>query len=184
MNSRFLIPVLCIGAVVYACGPRAHNEASTPRKDGATVAKAPTKTQSTVRRASARKVSDDKSAVAGLLYVHAGDSAIRLAFHVVNTTSRRLEVRFPSGQTYDFVIVDSIGREVWRWADGRMFTQSLRNKVLDGGESLDVEETWHAASLPPGRYTAMAVLTSANFPVEQHTDFTVEAATAMAQREQ
>lgn len=177
MNSRFLIPVLCVGAVVYACGPRAHNEATTPQKDRATVAKATTKTQTTARRASAPKVSDDKNAVSGLLYVHAGDSSVRLAFHVVNTTNRRLEITFPSGQTYDFVIVDSVGREVWHWGAGRMFTQSLRNKVLAGGETLDVEEIWRAALLAPGRYTAKAVLTSLNFPVEQLTEFTVEAAT-------
>lgn len=183
MSSRFLIPVLCVGAVAYACGPRAHNEASVPRKDGTTVAKATTKVTTTARRASAPKARDDRSAVSSLLYVHAGDSAIRLAFHVVNTTSRRLEITFPSGQTYDFVILDSLGREMWHWGEGRMFTQSLRNKVLGGGETLDVEETWRAAALPPGRYTVKAVLTSVNFPLEQSTDFTVEA-TTVAQREQ
>lgn len=177
MSSRFLIPVLCVGAVAYACGPRAHNEASAPRKDGAAVAKATTKTQTTARRASTTRGKPDQSAVSSLLYVHAGDSAVRLAFHVVNTTNRRLEITFPSGQTYDFVILDSLGREVWHWGEGRMFTQSLRNKVLGGGETLDVEETWRAAALPPGRYTAKAVLTSVNFPLEQRTEFTVEAAT-------
>ena len=182
MKSRFLIPVLCVGAVVYACGPRAHNEASTPKKTGATVAKATTKPASDARRPSARKAKDAKSPVSGLLYVHAGDSSIRLAFHVVNTTDRRVEITFPSGQTYDFVILDSLGREMWHWGSGRMFTQTLRNKVLDGGETLDVEEIWRAATLAPGRYTAKAVLTSENYPLVQQTDFTVEA-TTVAQRD-
>ena len=183
MSSRFLIPVLCVGAVVYACGPRAHNEASKPSKNGATMAQSTTKAASTARRTSSRKPKTDKSAVSGLLYVHAGDSSIRLAFHVVNTSDRRVEITFPSGQTYDFVILDSLGREMWHWGSGRMFTQTLRNKVLDGGETLDVEETWRASALAPGRYTARAVLTSENYPLVQQTDFTVEA-TTVAQRDQ
>ena len=35
-----------------------------------------------------------------------------------------------------------------------MFTQTLRNTLLSGGESLDLDETWESPSLPPGRYTA------------------------------
>lgn len=183
MSSRFLIPVLCVGAVVYACGPRAHNEASAPKKNGATVAQSTTKSANTARRTTAPKAKDTKPAVSGLLYVHAGDSSIRLAFHVVNTTDRRLEITFPSGQTYDFVILDSLGREMWHWGSGRMFTQTLRNKLLDRGETLDVEEVWRAATLSPGRYTVRATLTSENYRLVQQTDFTVEA-TTIAQRDQ
>jgi hypothetical protein len=113
--------------------------------------------------------------------VHAGSSTVRLALHVVNAGSKLVEITFPSGQTHDFVILDSLGREMWHWSSGRMFTQSLRNKTLAGGEALDVEETWKSSALAPGRYTARGMLTSVNFPLTQQAGFTVEAST-VAQR--
>ena len=180
MNSRFLIPVLCIGAVVYACGPRTRNEANAPKRNSALAqvskpAPSPRKSQRAV-------VASDKPSIDAKLYVHAGESSIRLALHVLNAGTKRVEITFPSGQTYDFVILDSLGREMWHWGSGRMFTQSLRNRLLDGGEALDVEETWSTASLAPGRYTARGVLTSQNYPLTQQASFTVEAAT-VAQRD-
>jgi len=122
----------------------------------------------------------DRNPVDAQLYVHAGGGAIRFALHVVNNTKRRLELTFPSGQTYDFVILDTAGRELWRWADGRMFTQALRNKSLASGESMDLEES-HTAALAPGRYIARAMLTSENYPIVQQTEFNV-APTTIASR--
>ena len=95
---------------------------------------------------------------------------MHLSLHVVNTTKKKLEVNFANGQSYDFVVVDSLGREVWRWGKGRMFTQSLRNKFVDGGDSFEVEERWDNPPAP-GRYTAIATLTSTNYPVSERVDF-------------
>src|SRR5437867_7064903 len=108
MSSRFLIPVLCIGAVAFACGPRAHNEASAPKKTGSSLTQV-SKSAPHVRQQGARRAQskEDKALVAAQLYVHATDSTIRMALHVVNTSKRRVELTFPSGQTYDFVILDS-----------------------------------------------------------------------------
>jgi hypothetical protein len=173
MSSRSLIPFLLVAAVAFACGPRAHSEVSA-RKDSATVAQAgaPVKPAlSTHQTLVARK-----SAVEAQLYVRTNETTITLALHVFNTGKKRVELTFPSGQTYDFVVLDSTGREVWRWGKGRMFTQALRNKLLSGGESIELEETVKD-QLEPGRYTARATLTSQNFPLVQETEFTVDNAT-------
>ncbi len=95
----------------------------------------------------------------------------------MNNTRKNIELTFPTGQTHDFVILDSAGREMWRWGSGRMFTQTLRNKLLGGGEALEMEETMNRKPLPPGRYTAKAFLTSANYPLVQEAAFTVNATT-------
>lgn len=176
MSSRFLILVLCVGAVAFACGPRAHNEASAPQKTRSSVARAvdtsaPVVQQQSAPRAESRKPSS--TAVTAQFYVHVADSSVRFALHIVNASKKQVELTFPSGQTYDFVILDSLGREMWRWGNGRMFTQALRNKLLARGETIDLEETWNAATLPPGRYTARALLTSQNYPIVQQTTFTV-----------
>jgi hypothetical protein len=181
MSSRLLIPVLCVAAVVYACGPRSRSDAAGAKKNDASTAQ--TTVKSSAPRNSARKSSDEKPSFASQLTVNAEPTEVRLAFRIVNTSSKRVEVNFSSGQTYDFVILDSIGREVWHWGSGRMFTQTLRNRLLDGGESLDVNETWKTDALAPGRYTARGVLTSQNYPLTQTTEFTVGEVTVAAKED-
>jgi hypothetical protein len=180
MNSRLVIPVLCVGAVAFACGPRAHNEASAPKKDSAIVAQS-LSVNTAARRSNARADAKEKTpAIAANFYVRKRDAQIELALHVVNTTKKGVELTFPTGQTHDFVILDTLGRELWRWGRGRMFTQTLRNKQLGGGESLDLEETMKSQPLPPGRYVARAILTSENFPLVEQTEFTINATTIAA----
>lgn len=179
MSSRVLIPLLCVGAIVLACGPRAHNEASTPKKTQTRAAEFVSSAQAAPVQQGATRTqsSDPKHAIAAQFYVRATDSTIRFALHVVNTGKKRVELTFPSGQTYDFAILDSLGREVWRWGNGRMFTQALRNRTLDRGEGMDLEETLTRTNFAPGRYTARATLASANFPVVQDTEFTIPGTT-------
>ena len=97
-------------------------------------------------------------------------SEVRFALDVKNVGNKHAELDFPSGQSYDFIVVDSIGREVWRWANGRMFTQSVQNKQLGAGESMRIAEAWTPQA---GRYTAIATLNSSNYPVEQRAEFVV-----------
>ena len=178
MNSRFLISTLCLGAIVLACGPRARSEVANTKKSKATVATA----ESTLRQqgapAAPRKTAKNaKTPVSAQVSVSAMESAFRLSLLVVNTSKKRVELTFPSGQTHDFVILDSLGKEVWRWGKGRMFTQTLRNRLLSSGESLVVDETWTPSALPAGRYVARATLTSQNYPLVQQTEFTVNGTT-------
>lgn len=101
---------------------------------------------------------------------------LELAFRVTNNAARKQELRFPSGQTHDFVVVDSAGREVWRWSEGRMFTQSLQNRILESNASLTWQARWRPAGgigLPSGRYVAIASLLSENKPLEQRVEFAV-----------
>src|SRR5688572_7920624 len=120
MSSRFLISVLCVAAVAFACGPRAHNEASAPRKNKSSVAKVvDTSAPVVVQQQSMPKAQSPKpkAAVVAQLYVHAADSTVRFALHIVNASKKQVELTFPSGQTYDFVVIDSLGREMWRWGN-------------------------------------------------------------------
>ena len=70
-------------------------------------------------------------------------------------------------KSYDFVVVDSVGREVWHWSNGRMFTQGMQNKQLGTGDVMHVSRSVEEHTLRPGRYTAIATLNSSNYPVEQ-----------------
>jgi hypothetical protein len=175
MSSRLVISMVCVAAVAFACGPRTRSESAT---QSAAVTIASTTDARITQQGEARTTKD--GALSATLYVRSNESPMRLALHVVNTSKKRLELTFPSGQTHDFVILDSVGREVWRWGNGRMFTQSLRNKLLGAGETLELEESVGRINLVPGKYVARAVLTSRNHPIAQEAEFTVHGGTFAA----
>jgi len=159
MDSRLFIPLQLAGAVALACGSRSHTEAVA---SVATAAPAPRVT----RHVEPRVSTDIKSAFA----VSASPSALHFALNITNPGKKDIELTFPSGQEYDFSVRDSLGREVYRWGKGRMFTQSFQNKVLDGGETKRFEEQ-ASTSLPPGAYVAIATLHSTNYPVQERVAF-------------
>jgi hypothetical protein len=153
MNEKVPFTLVCIAVLAFACGPR-------PRGDSATE-------RSTARRAA---TSDAHTPLTPSLDVSVEDG-VRFAFQVTNESSKKLELRFPDGRTHDVIVLDSIGREVWRWSEGRLFTQTVQNRVVRSSDSLAFEEAWKDAK--PGTYTAVATLASQNFPVEQRAQFTV-----------
>lgn len=149
MKRSFAFIMVLVAGFAYACGPRARS--AEPERRGPV----------------------DGPPVAAELDVAVGP-AINFEFHVTNNAARKLELRFPSGQTHDIVVLDSIGREVWRWSEGRMFTQSLQNRIVDSYSTV----TWSASldsgsALTPGRYVAVASLLSENKPLEQRVEFAV-----------
>lgn len=180
MSSRILIPFLCVGAVIFACGPRTNNEAAIMGKDSVELAHS----QLVVAQqgeAEAARGAQDTSGLSADLYVRMSGAGITFALHVVNNTRKGVELTFPTGQTHDFIVVDSIGREIWRWSEGRMFTQALRNKLLGRGEALELEETLKRDKpLSPGRYVARARLASRNYPITREAEFTVTSTTVAA----
>lgn len=97
---------------------------------------------------------------------------VRFALHVTNRADKSIELMFPSGQTHDFVVTDESGREVWRFGDGRMFTQALQSKLLGGEETTTYEETWQPGTRT-GHFTVVATLHSSSHAVEQVAQFDV-----------
>ena len=96
---------------------------------------------------------------------------VRFAFSVTNAGGGKVELNFPSGKTHDVVVLDSLGHQVWRWSDGRMFTQLLQNKILRTADTLGFDGRWPNA--PRGRYVVVATLASDNYPLERRTAFEV-----------
>lgn len=161
MNTRLVIAALVVGAVAFACAAR------PSRSESSALATASTRS---VKR-HAQKADDVR--LASNFGVRVEQHSLRFALDVVNPGRKGIEITFPSGQAYDFVVLDSVGREVWHWAEGRMFTQALQNKVLSSGDTLRIAESWNAPAMK-GRYTAVAKLRSSNYPLEQRVDFVVQ----------
>jgi hypothetical protein len=148
-----LVPALALAAViVFACGPRSH---SSDAPDNARTMSGPS--------------------ILTALDVRQSGSEIAFRFHVTNNANKKLELVFPSGKTHDITIVDAAGEEVWRWSDGRMFTQVLQNRVLGPGDTLTYEMTWSVpARSGHSALTAVASLLSNNHPLEARAEFVVQ----------
>jgi len=160
MSSRFVIWLLCVGAVFVAWSPHAkHNESvASTTNDPSRSDTLPKKVTTTAALTAASRVTVNHSVKVSLRVTNVGDHAV--------------EIDFPSGKTHDVVILDSTGHEVWRWSEGRMFTQAVRNTLLGANETVTYEETWNPRGRT-GTFTAVARLESNNHPMQQRTDFTL-----------
>lgn len=166
MSSRLIIPLLGVSVFAFACGPRQHTEASSARTVMPSVANAATAPRFGSRKPSSRR---DNSIESRLLVLRT-DDALRFALQVANAGTKRIELTFPDGQTHEIVVTDSIGRRVWQWSEGRLFTQGMRTTTIAGGDTLDVSGRWEQPAAT-GTLTATATLRSENYPVEQRVTF-------------
>jgi hypothetical protein len=105
------------------------------------------------------------------LNIDVAANEVRFALNVTNVGRKHVELSFPNGKSHDFIVVDSLGHEVWHWSAGRMFTQGVQNKQLGSGDVMNVSEAWKRPL--PGHYTAIATLNSSNYPIEQRAEFTL-----------
>jgi intracellular proteinase inhibitor BsuPI len=153
MDNRLILPLLCAASVALAAAPFSHAEKSI---------------------ASARHYAAEKAAplVTTFDVTRPNDDADKLRFSlsVRNNTAKMLELRFPDGQTHDFVVKDFAGKEIWRWSEGRMFTSAMRSETIKGKGETSFAESWDTKGLH-GAFTAVAILKSDNFPVETTVQF-------------
>ena len=148
MGSRLAVPLLAAAAAFFACGPRTPSAAANAHP-----------------RATAGK------GVVSQVLVDTTKGIVRFAIEVANDSRKRVELNFPSGRTHDFVVLNASGKQVWRWSEGRMFTQSMQNRLLDANDSVVYAERWSPPA--PGRYTLVAELNSENYPVHRTMEFSL-----------
>jgi hypothetical protein len=170
MKTRALITLLCAGAAGLVWSPRAHSEASYPALQTRGRSGQDSAVRQQGRPIRGRRSMDGKL-VPSLNVVRVGEQ-LRFTFNVANPGTRRLEVKFPSGQTHDIVVLDSAGKELWRWAEGRMFTEARQYRSISGGDSLLLEDGWDRPSAR-GKLVAVATLKSTNYPMEHRVEFTL-----------
>ena len=163
MPSRILIALLCAGALAFACGPRSHSEAAST---ASLTTAAPVTLQGLTSTATERP----RSKLASALDVKVEGGDVQFALRVTNEAKKHIELTFPSGQTHEFVVADTLGKEVWRWGASRMFTQNVQNTLLGGGETMRIAERWEKPALH-GKFVAIASLNSSNFPIEERVEF-------------
>ncbi|BAH39535.1 MAG TPA: hypothetical protein DGD08_14725 [Gemmatimonas aurantiaca] len=148
MLARITVPLLAAAGLVFACGPRTPSPVANARP----------------------KAGADMGVVSHVM-VDTANGTVGFAIEVTNDSPKRVELTFPDGRTHDFVVLDTTGREVWRWSAGRLFTQAMQNRLLDAHDSAVYREKWSPDT--PGQYTLVAQLRSENYPVQQRVDFSL-----------
>jgi hypothetical protein len=167
MNTRLVLSITAAGALAFACGPR-------PSSDLASAAFAtalPLRSQLRVApvRGSRDRTAKEAAAIQSQFDVQVTPAGVRFELHVANEGHKQIEIAFPNGQAYDFVVLDPVGREVWRWSRGRLFTQVIQDKLLGAGDDMRLADT--RSSHAHGKFTAVARLNSTNYPLEERADF-------------
>jgi hypothetical protein len=150
--NRPVFLFVAAATLILACGPRASHKDAAQQRD-----------------ASQLTAPSSDSALAVSTGVSVG-SGVNFTLHVTNLHDRAVELQFPSGQTHEFLVVDSVGREIWKSSEGHLYTQSLQNRLLGSRETMSFVESWPVAGRT-GRYTAVSRLRSSNHPVEEHVEF-------------
>jgi len=153
MRPRYVLSLLIAAAFAFAFA-----------------APAPSSHPNDATRLASRRLAEGADTIAATLDVRLGGE-VEFDLHVTNSSSKRIELRFASGQTHDVAVFDAQGREVWRWSRGRLFTQAMQNKILGASDTLTFSESWRPERA--GTYVAVASLLSENYPVEQRAEFSL-----------
>jgi hypothetical protein len=98
-----------------------------------------------------------------------GDS-VRFLLQVTNAGTQPVDLTFPSGQSFDFVVLQN-GRELWRWSADRIFTQAIRTETLPPGDTRSYDAAWAPPAGVRGELVARGFLTARGNRAEQRSYF-------------
>jgi hypothetical protein len=146
--------MMVVALLAYACGPRSGTPVASSRP------------------AAGRPAARLDRGVTSSVMVDTSRGEVRFVIAVENGSRKQVELDFPNGRTHDFVVYREDGTEVWRWSNGRLFTQGMQNRLLEARDSVMYTERWRPVA--KGRYTLVAQLLSENYPVSQRVAFALE----------
>ncbi|MDF2822213.1 MAG: hypothetical protein K0R15_2661 [Clostridiales bacterium] len=63
-------------------------------------------------------------------------------FELMSHYTKPVTLTFGSGQSFELVITDALGKEVYRFADGKAFIQMIREQIINPGEELKFQDVW------------------------------------------
>lgn len=104
------------------------------------------------------------------LTVEPGGDGLRFVLTVRNDGDDPVELSFRTGQRADFA-VESDGEQIWRYSEGRMFTQVLGSETIAPGDHRTYEATW--SDPEPGEYTVTGEVTASSHDVEASIEVVV-----------
>lgn len=74
-----------------------------------------------------------------------------------NRREEELTVNFKSGQTFEIIVRDESEEEVYRFSDGKMFTQAIVTEIIPPGSQIELKDEWdlmvNDEKIQPGVYS-------------------------------
>ncbi|MFC7073445.1 BsuPI-related putative proteinase inhibitor [Halovenus rubra] len=96
------------------------------------------------------------------------DGVAVFELHAENTGDTAATVQFPTGQTVDVTVREADSETlVWRWSDGQLFAQTLREQTVRPGETIRETVRWETPQA--GDYVAHGTLTADARPTAETT---------------
>jgi len=97
--------------------------------------------------------------------VNPSEAGYQIRMVVTNVSDKLLPFRFSSGQTYDFIVQDASGKEVWRWSTGNFFTQVMRSDSIRSNGKWQFDVVWDqtdnsGSRVPAGHYRVVGIIKS------------------------
>ncbi len=89
-----------------------------------------------------------------------GKESVHFTVTLTNNGDKEAEIEFTSGQKFEVTVADPDGNEIYRYSDGRMFTQALETITLKPGESKSWSDEWKTEQAPAGNYKAALSVTA------------------------
>lgn len=145
-----LLSIIGLIIILSACGSTETNEQP---------ASEPANGQASEKYEKPEKPPEGNEIVAGALELNIVSFTNEKAeIELKNQTENAQVLEFTSGQQYDMWIKDESGKQVFHWAEGKMFTQAMKTETLQPGES----KVFSVAmpKLEPGTYTIRFKVTS------------------------
>lgn len=96
--------------------------------------------------------------------VYTSGAPISLTLRLVNRSEQPITLTFRTSQRYDVRIEDPQAREVWRWAEGRMFAEMIGEETLRPAQELTYRLIVRTR-LSPGRYRIVAAVPAEAVPL-------------------
>ncbi|WP_243291310.1 BsuPI-related putative proteinase inhibitor [Bacillus sp. FJAT-47783] len=86
---------------------------------------------------------------------------VRFDLTMKNKTDQEITFEFPSSQLYEIIVTNEEGDDVYRYSNGKMFTQAIHYETINPSDYRTWTESWNymkdGQRVPPGKYTVKAI---------------------------
>lgn len=162
INTRALVPLLAALAAVLlvasACGGDGEGEGPGLSP---TVTDTPTATATPTPRPTPAFSFEGPIGIDLTTFGALFEQSEPIQFGVVVAVRDPMTLYYPTSQRFDLTVRNSEGEEVWRWSEGRSFTEAEEEATLEANETLSFTALWdqrdnNDRQVPPGDYEVVS----------------------------
>ena len=110
------------------------------------------------------------------LILTAATDVLNIQFTLTNPTTEDMTITYPSGQTFDYQILDEAGENVYTWSANKSFIQALSDVTLAADEEIVYEDQFDYNNMSGEPFEAgnYSLVFSTSFYVDEEMQTYVE----------